>query len=164
MKKLLKTAMTLALAAVTLAGCQKEGVNRFKGNYSFKTSGTLTVQSDEEDSEPFTLSLGNESGQMDVTVVDGKEGQLLITMNVLGGDMVVYYCSAEGKDLILEESARHLTFASLPVPLDVTASGEGQRYENILLLNLRYEGEYRANDRTYTIVDSDIVCRAKLNE
>ena len=184
------------VAILALASCEKQGIDRFRGNYSFKTSGSITVVRDPEfiydttyvlrdgaidtvvteHSDPMTLSLTNEMGQMDITVVDAKENGMVVTMNVTGGDMVVYYASAEGKDLVLDEAHRHISlftpvadgqdeeFGLRPVVSDVTVTGGGQKYDNIILLDLRYEGDFWANDRLYHITDCDIVCRAKLNE
>lgn len=97
-------------------------------------------------------------------------------MNVIGGSMVLYYATAEGKELALDETTRHLTLASFslsendnefgarPIAADLVISGSAQRFDNIVLFDLAYEGDFWANDRLYHIVDSDIVCRAKLNE
>ncbi len=172
--------LAMSLLLFSLTACEKEGVNRFKGNYTFKISGSITVERDaadaEEDSEPITLSLTNESGQMDITVVDEDANRLAVSMNVTSGDMLVWYATAEGKLLQLEETQRHMTFSTTmlngyhsefgtaPVGADVTITGSGERYDNIIIMDLSYTGDFQANDRTYHITDSDIVCRAKLNE
>lgn len=184
------------IAIVFFASCEKQGSDRFKGNYSFKTSGTLTVVRDAEyiydttyrfregaidtvvteHSEPMTLALGSEAGQMDVTVVDSKDGRIVVTMNVLGGDMLVYYASVKDKELTLDPTSRHLSvyapgvggvdeeFGVRPVSTEVSIEGRGEKYENIILFELDYKGDFWANDRLYHIIDSDIVCRAKMNE
>ena len=47
---------------------------------------------------------------------------------------------------------------------DVEVGGVGKRYEDILLLNLRYRGEFTSEKILYQIVDSDVLCRARRNE
>lgn len=184
------------IAIAFFASCEKQGSDRFKGNYSFKTSGTLTIVRDAEyvndttyrfrdgaidtvvteHSEPITIALASESGQMDVTVVNAKEDRLVVTMNVLGGDMLVYYAAADGNELALDPAGRHLSvhipgvdgmdeeLGIRPVSTEVKVDGRGERYDDIMLLELSYSGDFWANDRLYHIIDSDIVCRAKLNK
>lgn len=187
--------MAVAIISIAFASsCQKDGVELFRGNYSFKTSGSITVVRDAAyvndttyqingfqidtivtaHPEQMTLSINTESGQMDITSM-GEEN-LMVSMNVIGGEMVLYYATAEGSDLTLNEASRHLTianfslteddeeFGSRAISADLTVNGTAQRYENIVLFNLTYDGDFWANDRLYHIVDSDIICRAKLNE
>ena len=217
----MKRYLICALAAiVALASCTKEGPARFRGNYSFKTSGaisaardslywndttyqavqyqkdttihidslgidtTITVTRFRTDTvitvmnDTMTFSLATEAGQMDVTTVDSEAGEMLVTMNVTGGEMVVYEALAKGEDITILPSVRHMALSSASAMVvsgpnelegqsitgDVEIEGSGKRYENIILFTLSYSGDFTFDDRLYHIVGSDVVCRAKLNE
>ena len=123
-------------------------------------------------------SIKTESGQMDITDTGG--GRVLITMNCTGGDLVVYYAQEKDGKLVLEPARRkvaadvssatvssdtqEIKYNDASFDSDVTVSGTGTRYDNIILFDLTYEGTYKYNDILYHIYDSDIYCRAKENE
>ena len=61
------------------SACQKRGMNLFRGDYSFKTSGSVTL--DEivpigQTGEPasYTVSLPNEIGQLEISVLGNETG------------------------------------------------------------------------------------------
>lgn len=234
MKKILSVAFVVAVAVFFACSCEKSGTGRFKGNYSFKTSGTVRVVRCTEDRfdtliterrrrdttgvkydttwvwgipggtvervdtnyvtewntykdtvisefpDSTTISISTESGQMDITEIDRSTGDMVITMNVTGGDMVVYYAVAEGDKIVLTPQDRHFSLGTASAHIgtvdeawdvdatsmeaDVTVSGTGVRYDNIILFDLKYDGTYTYNDIKYDILDSKIDCRAKLNE
>ena len=175
-----KAGAALLLGALC-AACEKSGPSLFAGNYSFKTSGYLDVQSAdaEGDSAVSTLSLATRSGQMDITPTGTDGDRVVITMNETGGDLLVYYATASDDLLTLEPAARHRVLAadSLRLPVsgtaiglgemaeeNVTVSGTARRYDNIVLFDLRYEGTVTMDSTVYTITGSHVNCRAKLNE
>lgn len=125
--------------------------------------------------ETLTLSLSPESGQMDITEVDAKAGDVVVTMNITGGDLLVYYAHSDGSLLTLEPTRRmlHSSEIQLPdVPLeelntlnaDVTVTGSAHRYSNILLFDLDYAGAFTYGGIHYNITGSEVNCRAKQNE
>jgi len=179
-----------------LASCEKVGSALFRGNYSFKTSGSITAVRDSayiydttytvngfqidtivtEHSEPMTFNINHEAGQMDITEINSEDNTVVITMNVTGGGIIVYYATAEGSSISLDETVRHITLTSTSlssdggeldgkfISTDITINGAGEMYDNIALFNLDYAGDFWCNDRLYHITDCDIVCRAKRNE
>lgn len=171
MKKLRISIVLTAL--LSLASCAKEGNALFRGDYSFKTSGTVLVNatiktSEETQEKDFDLFLDTEQGQMDV-VTKGED--LLVVFNVLGGDVFATEARAEADSISLEPFSRKVkmhfkNIGSVDVPIQV--SGEGHRYENTLVFDLKYEGESDINisgsDIHFLITSSDIKCVAKLNE
>lgn len=169
------TAIVLLLTA--LSSCSKEGSSLFKGNYSFKTSGTICARQISEPADTLlpsdvTIKLTTESGQMDITPENGDA--MLVTMNVTGGDMIVYEARVDGEDLIISQDTRNILLnfpgneesqaMSSMVRADIDISGSGHRYDNIILFKFNYEGEFLVGDTRYEIYSSDIDCRAKLNE
>ena len=165
------------MLSAVLCSCSKEGTALFKGNYSFKTSGTISARQISEPADTLlpsdvTIKLATESGQMDITPRDGDA--MLVSMNVTGGDMLVYDATVDGDDLIVSQDTRSmvLTFPSgeesqvltPTVRADVAVSGSGHRYDNIILFKFTYSGTFQVGDTEYEIYSSDIDCRAKLNE
>lgn len=165
------------MLSTALCSCSKEGTALFKGNYSFKTSGSICARQISEPADTLlpsdvTIKLATESGQMDITPT-GDEA-MLVSMNVTGGDMLVYNAQVDGEDLIISPDTRSMTlnFPSgeesqiLPstIRADVTISGSGHRYDNIILFKFNCGGVFKVGDTEYEIYSSDIDCRAKLNE
>ena len=182
MKNLRNTAiLIIALVAAMLSvSCQKTGTLRFAGNYSFKTGGTLNLVKDGSPEDAMTVAIPSESGQMDITEVDRKEGRMVVTMNVIGGGMLVYYAQVDGDRLVLDPTSRHLSFSTAGLDLnlleqtpdlggmrisaDVDVTGTGVRYDDIVLFELHYTGNVETEDESYVIKDSKIDCRARLNQ
>ena len=212
-----------------ITACTKMDTSLFRGNYSFKTSGYVTMARDAtclydttlqtylridtlaieidsvwESGDPtgmlirvdttyttdwvfytdtlitaqpdtITLALETESGQMDITEIDAQSGEMVIIMNITGGDILVYYACAADKCLTLEPTRRvhnvglqtgELTevLPTSNIDTDIIVSGSGVRYDNIVLFNLVYNGSCQWNGYTYNIIDSKVDCRAKRNE
>ena len=173
----IKVITAIVMLSAVLCSCSKEGTALFKGNYSFKTSGTISARQISEPADTLlpsdvTIKLATESGQMDITPRDGDA--MLVSMNVTGGDMLVYDATVDGDDLIVSQDTRSmvLTFPSgeesqvltPTVRADVAVSGSGHRYDNIILFKFTYGGVFLVGDTEYEIYSSDIDCRAKLNE
>ena len=110
--------------------CSKQD-NPVRGNYSFKTSGTLFAVRDSafrfdtsyvsrrdtsgnwvtdtlisENMDSTIFSIDTESGQMDITPMSGDRD--LITMNCTAGDLIVYYGIEKDGEIVLESARRHL--------------------------------------------------------
>ena len=211
----------LAIAVLCVAACQKQGTARFRGNYSFKTSGYVDVVRDTScqydttirtrrdviqdtivnsltgdttyDShlgpeyqdtvithfpDSSSVSISTESGQMDITEIGGD--RVLVTMNCTGGDLIVYYATVRGDEIILEPTRRksdmdlgitsisgsddEFSYDETSVKADILVSGTGRRYDNIILFDLDYTGSYTYNSILYNIYGCDVHCRAKVNE
>ena len=173
----IKVITAIVMLSAVLCSCSKEGTALFKGNYSFKTSGTISARQISEPADTLlpsdvTIKLATESGQMDITPRDGDA--MLVSMNVTGGDMLVYDAQASAEELTVCPDTRSitLTFPSeddsqiLPhtICADIAISGSGHRYDNIILFKFTYSGTFQVGDTEYEIYSSDIDCRAKLNE
>lgn len=176
-----KTFAAVLALTVLLCSCSKEGTKLFEGNYSFKTSGTVYARQTSEDITTglpgeITVILPTESGQMDLTPA-GDDGRMKLTMNVTGGEILVYDASVDGDSIVIDKDSRSLVF-SFPVK-DIASDGEivdhrvtallevsgtGTRYGNIILFRFSYSGTFEIDGTEYEIYDSDIDCRAKFNE
>ena len=157
--------ISVALAA---AGCTKDGPDLFKGNWSFKTSGTvvLTPSGSSAGTETMTASIVTESGQMDIITADKDLGDMVITMNAVLGDAVVMNAVAKGDSLTVDRFSRRvrLQVGMDTVDADVNVSGGARRYDDTIIFDLEYAGMCTYNGNGYVIGGSDIRCVAKLND
>lgn len=250
MRQFVNIMMTVAAVTLSLCSCSREGTSFLRGDYSFKTSGTISVTRDPScrldtsfvtvtvpvegqvlpeiridtvvtvHDDTLKLVIDNESGQMNIAEIDRKTGEMLVTMNISGGGVLAFRAVAEGNSLEISPFQRFMTLVSgsqsilgasasqlapgesgslassaasgiqaasggtgseglfrasggssngseldgARIRTDVEVGGVGKRYEDILLLNLRYRGEFTSEKILYQIVDSDVLCRARRNE
>lgn len=172
-------ALAVVVSLMSLISCEKEGVKLFDGNYSFKTSGILTVERTAKVSESdasagildipdgnrtFRLALTSESGQMNV--VKTGDNSVIVTMNVVGGDAFVFSGKAEGKVLTLDPAVRFVSFrdGANTVSLEITVSGTAEKHDDVAIFTLEYTGGGETTLYDYKILASEVKCVAKLNE
>ena len=145
-KSTILIAATAAAAAMAMS-CTKENAARFEGDYSFKTSGTVSAVP------------ADRHGRTD----------MVITMNIMGGDAVVFdRVNAEGLVLTLlqpyvtrrvsVETGSGIGYA------DVTVSGKAEKFTDVILFDLEYTGTVTDGDTVYRITDSAVDCVAKEND
>ena len=172
-------ALAVVVSLMSLISCEKEGVKLFDGNYSFKTSGILTVERTAKVSESdastgildipdgnctFRLALTSESGQMNV--IKTGDNSVIVTMNVVGGDAFVFSGKAEGKVLTLDPAVRFVSFrdGANTVSLEITVSGTAEKHDDVAIFTLEYTGGGETTLYDYKILASEVKCVAKLNE
>lgn len=172
-------ALAVVVSLMSLISCEKEGVKLFDGNYSFKTSGILTVERTAKVSESdasagildipdgnrtFRLALTSESGQMNV--IKTGDNSVIVTMNVVGGDAFVFSGKAEGKVLTLDPAVRFVSFrdGANTASLEITVSGTAEKHDDVAIFTLEYTGGGETTLYDYKILASEVKCVAKLNE
>lgn len=172
-------ALAVVVSLMSLISCEKEGVKLFDGNYSFKTSGILTIERTAKVSESdasagildipdgnrtFRLALTSESGQMNV--IKTGDNSVIVTMNVVGGDAFVFSGKAEGKVLTLDPAVRFVSFrdGANTVSLEITVSGTAEKHDDVAVFTLEYTGGGETTLYDYKILASEVKCVAKLNE
>ena len=147
---------------IVLASCQKKNAPLFRGDYSFKTSGSVTLEEINPEDEPasFTVSLPNEIGQLEISALDNGKDSVLVVMNTMGGEVVVTHaCCKDNKIFLRDYKKNTLLFTgdSLTLKNDLRVQASGQMYEdNTLILNMTYEGEAETNERSFKIYGDDI--------
>lgn len=160
-----------ALALILLCACSQNSPAAFKGYYSFKTGGSLVFTGTVTDIKgrrdtTFYRYLVPESGQMHV--LKDKGDKMIVTMNVTGGDPVVFNASISGGVLTLEPVLRSVqvrpVLGNEAVRSDFTVSGEGRKYDNMILFDLNYEGSFPIVGFMGKVSSSDIHCIATENE
>ena len=177
-----------AVALLTvLTGCEKTGVKRFEGNYSYNTSGTIDIYVNGSititDSvgvehtftidDTYTCEVITESGQMHIAET-GKDA-VVLTMNALFGDVVVMDGVTSKKILTLQPTERIVRFNGLELIDDLNPFGDqlsqvitvdavGKRYVDILIFEMNYSGSWKRLGVNFEITDSDVQTVAIPNE
>lgn len=150
-----------------ITSCEKQGVALYEGYYSYKTSGSVEVErtlieSSEKSEE--TLSIVSENGQMNI--LKNGDDKLIITMNAIGGDVVVLDAEVVDKELVINEFSRMVKIedGSRTVSLNCKVSGSGKKYDNVIILDLNYSGSGTSTIYSYKVKSSSVKCVAKVNE
>lgn len=150
-----------------ITSCEKQGVALYEGYYSYKTSGSVEVErtlieSSEKSEE--TLSIVSENGQMNI--LKNGDNKLIITMNAIGGDVVVLDAEVVDKELVISEFSRMVKIedGSRTVSLNCKVSGSGKKYDNVIILDLNYSGSGTSTIYNYKVKSSSVKCVAKVNE
>ena len=147
---------------LALASCQKKNAPLFRGDYSFKTSGSVTLDEINTMDEPasYTVSLPNEIGQLEISDLGNGKDSVLVVMNTMGGEVVVTHAYCKDNEIFLRDFKKNtllFTGDSLTLKNDLRVKASGKMYEdNTLILNMTYEGEAETNERTFKIYGNDI--------
>ena len=145
-----------------LTSCQKSGMHLFRGDYSFKTSGSVTLDEIDPEDEPatYTVSLPNEIGQLEISDLDNGKDSVLVVMNTMGGEVVVTHAFCNGNEIFLKDFTKNtllFTGDSITLRNEVRVQASGQMYEdNTLILNMNYDGEAETSERAFTIHGDNI--------
>ena len=160
------------LMLLVLTSCQKKGVRLFQGDYSYKTSGSVTVAetASENTTTPlaFGINLKNELGHLEIVNLDKENDSVLVVMNAMGGNVDVARAHTEDDRIRFADFTKKLHVVNLDLSLDfecpVTVHAEGNIYDgNLLLLKMQYEGEYAIMNKVYAIRGTDITLTAQRN-
>jgi hypothetical protein len=160
-----KQILIAVFALLAFTSCQKSGTNLFRGDYSFKTSGSVTMDEivpEGETYEPssYTVSLPNEIGQLEISDLGDENDSLLVVMNTLGGEVIVTHAFCDGDEIFLKEFTKNtllFTGDSITLKNEVRVQASGQMYEdNTLILNMIYDGEAETSERAFTIHGDNI--------
>ncbi len=147
---------------MALAACQKKNAPLFRGDYSFKTSGSVTLDEINAEDEPasFTVSLPNEIGQLEISALDNGKDSVLVVMNTMGGEVVVTHACCKDNEIFLRDFKKNtllFTGDSITLKNELRVKASGQMYEdNTLILNMIYEGEAETNGSSFKIYGDDI--------
>ena len=148
---------------MVMVACQKKNAPLFRGDYSFKTSGSVVLDEivfEDEEGDSFTVSLPNEIGQLEISDLDNGKDSVLVVMNTMGGEVVVTHAFCEGNEIFLKDFSKNtllFTGDSITLKNEVRVQASGQMYEdNTLILNMIYDGEAETNERNFTIHGDNI--------
>ena len=155
---------------IALASCQKKNAPLFRGDYSFKTSGSVTLDEINAEDEPstYTVSLPNEIGQLEISDLGNSRDSVLVVMNTMGGEVVVTHAFCKDNEIFLKDFTKNtllFTGDSLTLKNDLRVHATGQMYEdNTLIINMVYDGEAETNERSFKVYGDNIRMAAIRNE
>lgn len=160
--------LLLALTVLSLSSCRKSGVNLFAGDYTFKTSGEVSIQPEAEIQGnnitipvALNVSIIEEIGQLNISASDKGNGEVIVVINYLNGDVVTTTGTCKGNTIELDEFYRN----SLPISIStwagtttaITVGGTGKIYDNdMIVFNMTYKGKGLLDKVSYIIEDKDI--------
>ncbi|MBR0539420.1 MAG: hypothetical protein IJK36_04245 [Bacteroidales bacterium] len=150
-----------AFCLIVLASCQKKNAPLFRGDYSFKTSGSVTLNEIVTD-EPasYTVGLPNEIGQLEISELGNGKDSVLVVMNTMGGEVVVTHAFCKDNEIFLKDFTKNtllFTSDSLTLKNDLRVHATGQMYEdNTLIINMVYDGEAETNERSFKVYGDNI--------
>ena len=155
---------------MAMASCQKKNAPLFRGDYSFKTSGSVVLDeivNDGEEGDSFTISLPNEIGQLEISDLDNGKDSVLVVMNTMGGEVIVTHALCQDNKIFLRDFTKNtllFTGDSITLKNEVRVQASGQMYENnTLIINMIYDGEAETNERNFRIHGDDIRMAAMRN-
>ena len=164
----MKKISLIIICLVALASCKKSGVDLFVGDYSFKTSGEISIMAQAViDSSniiipaEMNVSLSNDIGQLNISASDQKNDEVIVVLNYLNGDVVVTKGTCDGKTIELHEFQRN----TLPISINtfltssstyITVGATGQMYDDMIIFDMTYQGRATIGSVTYKIQDKDI--------
>ena len=168
----MKKANLVIICLLALCACSKSSIERFSGDYTFKTSGTMTVErilpeGDTTIPTSFTVKLPNEIGQLEISELNSDDDSVLVVMNTLGGEVIVTHAFCSGNEIFLRDfvkSCQSFNFDTLFVKRDLQVSGQGEIFnDNTLIINMTYKGEANSNLIDYSLYGDDIRMAATRN-
>lgn len=177
MRRLYLTAAAALLAALMAVSCTKDPAAGFYGNYSFKCSAVLDVERAEQtindivvaEADQVTRHAVTESGQMDIVPADSDGSNVVITMNITGGGLVILNAEYYDGKLIIPAQHRHVAIRTGVTGIEtvdcmLTVGGTARRLQDLVIFDLEYNGDYSEGSRACHISGSEVSFRAKLNE
>lgn len=161
-------ALSLLLAC---SSCQKEGIGLFKGDYSFKTSGTVTLTELVTDTlapDSYKISLANEVGQLEISTLDKAADSVLVIMNTMGGSVLVTSAYCDGHNIVFKDFKRNALLLSLQSDItlncDVNVHATGKMYDDNIVIDMIYDGRAETDSLNYSVYGDDIRLVATRNK
>ena len=165
----MKRICLILISLLALTSCHKNGVNLFVGDYSFKTSGevSITAQAVIDNSNitiPAVLnaSLGDDIGQLNISVSDKDADEVIAVINYMNGDVITTTGTCDGNTIKLNDFQRNTLPLSINVLLSgistyITVSATGQMYDdNMIVFDVTLDGKTSIGSVTYKIKDKNV--------
>lgn len=162
-----KSIFCILCCLVAMASCQKSGINAFKGDYSFKSSGEVSVQRTTTIIDTtiipakFNFTLPNEIGQLEIRTLDRKEKSVVVVMNYMNDEVIVVHGTCEGQTITLDEYQRNALIISIDSYLSsscvINVNAEGHIYDdNTIVFDMVYDGTATIANIDFKIQGEDI--------
>ena len=164
-------ALLLVIVAASLTSCHKGGTHLFAGDYSFKTSGEVSITAQNGSNvvpAELNINLANTVGQLNISADNNDNDKVIVVINNLNGDVFTTTGSCEGKNIEIDE------FQCNTLPFSVTTlfsgdykvkvSASGQIYDdNMIVFDVFCNGSATVGSITYKVKDKNITMVAYRN-
>jgi len=149
-----KNFFLLVILVMALFGCKDNAeVRSAIGTYSYKTSGTLSVDA--------LIGVNFiEQGAMDIVSLKDKDS-VLVTFNELFGNVYSTHGSIKGNEITFNPFTRPLVNTKVLTPVNITVSGAGNIYDGSIVMSLQYVGFTKDS---MMLVADDVQLIAKKNK
>lgn len=174
-----QTIITLIAALIlsaAMTSCKKEGVASLEGSYTYKLGGSIALVQKKDGRLSAKAPIGGddtlwvviptEHGQMHIVEMERGEDRVLVTFNPMGRAPYTAIGNApERRALSLSDGNMRWTIGDEnKFSGNVTFTGQGNRYDEVLSLKIDYTGLLTTDSAKYTIVRSLVNCIATANE
>ena len=170
----------LIACTMLFTGCSKDSKDSIPGSYTYKISGTVTLMATQLAGldaatlaaykaagiavDPVVVGLYPEQGQMHI-LEDGDN--FIVTFNDLLGNADVTSATIDGGTITLagtDMKAAQLTDGNNKIGAGIVVfGGSGKKYDDMLLIDMQYQGQFTVNNISMTVVASDVNCVAQAN-
>lgn len=160
--KYYKTITIILFTIILFSSCKKNEVKPFIGNYTYQTSGTITIGTDTSD---ITIPILNSMGQLDIIDID-EDNKVLAIKTSLKGDITQINANIEPSKIIFPLHLRNESFQFGQYnlgELSIGVDGKGTLYGDKIVINEKYHGSITSQYLSGVIKDSDITTVAKRN-
>ena len=132
------------------------------GDYSYKTSGSVVISTDTEE---ITYQLPDKIGQLNVVDLKATDkDSVLLVLNEMGGSLTTIYARISADSIELQPYTTTLTITTGKGTgtYDITVSGTGIRYDDLIMLHETYDGTL-SDDNETTLYSDNIIIVANRN-
>ena len=157
----MKRNLFLSLILIGCCACSNDA-RLLSGDYSYKTSGSVVIATDTEE---VTYQLPDKIGQLNVVDLKATDkGSVLLVFNEMGGNLTTTYARISADSIELQPYTTTLTITTGKGTgtYDITVSGTGIRYDDLIMLHETYDGTL-SDDNETTLYSDNIIIVANRN-
>ncbi len=167
----MKRILTLAIVLLfLLPACHKKGVSLFKGDYSYKMSGSVDLKP-ADSSGLFTLhfNVTNEIGSLVISPEERGSDSVMVAINAVNGEVIATKAFCNDNEIKFADFDRLLRITDIAQGINtnckVTVEARGTMYDdNTMVVSARFSGSHTYLGSEYDVKGDDIVVVAYRNE
>lgn len=157
----MKRNLFFSLILIGCCACSNDA-RLLSGDYSYKTSGSVVISTDTEE---ITYQLPDKIGQLNVVDLKAtNKDSVLLVLNEMGGSLTTIYARISADSIELQPYTTTLTITTGKGTgtYDITVSGTGIRYDDLIMLHETYDGTL-SDDNETTLYSDNIIIVANRN-
>ncbi|MDD6642015.1 MAG: hypothetical protein PUE55_05420 [Bacteroidales bacterium] len=157
----MKRNLFFSLILIGCCACSNDA-RLLSGDYSYKTSGSVVISTDTEE---ITYQLPDKIGQLNVVDLKATDkDSVLLVLNEMGGSLTTIYARISADSIELQPYTTTLTITTGKGTgtYDITVSGTGIRYDDLIMLHETYDGTL-SDDNETTLYSDNIIIVANRN-